>query len=301
MADNREFIINLVSNASMDVYCINKIASFTTQLPGNGIDLSNSSSSSSSSLLSNDKGGFWEVALLEISFPSKFKNIVEGRFRYTSPTLGDAIGNTVELFVKPGLYTSVSDILDDIYRQLEPIVSADGGTTSLKKALFWYEIDEITHSVSIKMVNKGTQLSLLSSDLRSILGFSLDTGMHGIVHKNNDDDGWIKAEYSMDIRRLHNMMVYSEIIEHQVIGDVLAPLLRSIPLVSKMKGAETSNTDVSQVTKTFAIPLQFKKVLLKSFHSIRIELYAENGELVPFLDIGRTALTLIFRYNTPHH
>ena len=60
-----EFTLELVSNASMDIYPNNTLASFTNFLP-HEINLR----------------GSWEVALLDISYPSRFKNIIDGRVFY---------------------------------------------------------------------------------------------------------------------------------------------------------------------------------------------------------------------------
>ena len=57
-----EFTVNLVSNASMEIYPDNKLSTFTTQLPGHGLELP-----------PKTNGGYWEMALLELSFPSKLK------------------------------------------------------------------------------------------------------------------------------------------------------------------------------------------------------------------------------------
>ena len=60
------FTLNLISNASMETYEQNTLARFTNLLP-NVIEL-------------NKSMGTWQVALLEISWPSTIKNITDGRF-----------------------------------------------------------------------------------------------------------------------------------------------------------------------------------------------------------------------------
>ena len=60
-----EFTLELVSNASMDIYPNNTLASFTNFLP-HEINLR----------------GSWEIALLDICYPARFKNIVDGRVYY---------------------------------------------------------------------------------------------------------------------------------------------------------------------------------------------------------------------------
>ena len=57
------FTINLISNASMQVFPANTLAQFTTLLP-HRIELA----------------GDWEVAILEVSWPAKVKNITSAAF-----------------------------------------------------------------------------------------------------------------------------------------------------------------------------------------------------------------------------
>ena len=59
----QNFTINLVSNASMDVFPANTMARFRTLLP-NKVELT----------------GDWEVALLEVSWPGKVKNVTNASF-----------------------------------------------------------------------------------------------------------------------------------------------------------------------------------------------------------------------------
>ena len=59
----QNFTINLVTNASMDVFPADTMAQFTTLLPNN-LELT----------------GDWEVALLEVSLPGKVKNITNASF-----------------------------------------------------------------------------------------------------------------------------------------------------------------------------------------------------------------------------
>ena len=111
------------------------------------------------------------------------------------------------------------------------------------------------------------------------------------------NDGWVSGDYAPDFQKLHTALVYTDIIEHQIIGDTMAPLLRLIPLAGKMRNNEIAGSENTQVVKTFTVPLQFKKVQVNAFHSIQLDIYGENGELIPFVDSGRTSATLLFRYN----
>jgi len=168
--------------------------------------------------------------------------------------------------------------------------------------LFDYQQNPVTDKWEIKSTDPGAHLSLLGADLRATLGFDYERGVNGIAQNSKaaiNNDGWVRADYPSDIQRLHIMMVYTNIIEHQIIGDTVPPppLLRVIPLTTKKKFFALSGMESSQISKVFTHPLQYKRVQVNTFHSITIDLYAENGLLIPFTGVGRTSLTLLFRYN----
>ena len=65
---------------------------------------------------------------------------------------------------------------------------------------------------------------------------------------------------SCDIIRIHSLMVYSDIIEYNVVGDTKTLLLRCIPFNSKVKNGDIMNTG-QYIKYQFFTNLQFKKLL----------------------------------------
>ena len=92
------FTINLVSNASTETYPGNSMASFTNLLP-KPIDL-------------NKTFGTWQVLLLEISWPAKFKNVTHG---FIEPHMGETDSSSDgEEPIEP---TSAEELFTDIGRR----------------------------------------------------------------------------------------------------------------------------------------------------------------------------------------
>ena len=89
------------------------------------------------------------------------------------------------------------------------------------------------------------------------------------------------------------MMVYVDLIEHEFVGDVKAPLLRWVPMVTKYRNSELYMGQ-NVIMKSFETPL-YKRVIKRSFHSISIQLRSQDGELLPFVPVGAARLTLHFR------
>ena len=85
---------------------------------------------------------------------------------------------------------------------------------------------------------------------------------------------------------LTSFNVYTDIIQHGLVGDTQAPLLKVVHVPSESKYRE-------QVCQAYDNP-EFKPLLNNEFSSIRIWICDDAGEIVPF-KFGRTRLTLLFR------
>ena len=257
MTSTQNFIVELVSNASMDVYPANTIASFTNFLPEQ-INLE----------------GDWEVALLEVSYPNLYHNITDGRFRYKH---NDNDTDLEIMEIPPGLYNSLSDIL----ASMREVAEKKGKLITL-----WWDVNNRTQKVEIVLPFGSSGLNIISPDLAHILGFPMSFLLMGV--------GPHFSHYPIDILRIHSVMIYTDIIEHGIVGDTKAPLLRSFPFISKLKNSQLVTLQFMNY-QTFTNP-QFKRILKHSFHSIAIDMRTTTtGELIPFVAVGFTRLTLMFR------
>lgn len=251
--------IELVSNASLKVYPDNSLSSFVNFLPEQ-----------------LNFEGEWEVALSEISFPVLYQNVTVGKFRYKS----DYDDTDVEpMYLEPGIYTSLQELLWAMIQKIQERKGVDFDP-------FWFEIDERTQKVEFKLPNEGSNLIISSLDLAHILGYNSGAWLRS--------KGPHYSSFVCDILRIHSLMIYTDIIEYNIIGDTKAPLLRCFPLMSKLKEGSSITPSHFMNYQTFQ-NLQYKKLLKNSFHSVQVELRDDKGELLPFLSIGITRLTLVFR------
>ena len=86
------FTIELVSNASGEIFPDNTLSSFTNFLPKQVI-----------------LEGQWEVAISEKSYPSMYQNITQGKLNFFDKKLSKP---TSTYSIEPGLYTSITDIVE---------------------------------------------------------------------------------------------------------------------------------------------------------------------------------------------
>ena len=194
------FIIDLVSNASTDIYPSNSLSSFTNFLPDQ-INLE----------------GDWEVALLEASHPTLYYNISDGRFRYKQ---NENDNDMTLLQIPAGMYHSLNDILGAMRQSAR-------ASSSMKEIDFKWRINSISQRVEISLPNAGAGLDVKSPDLAHILGFPMSVLLLG--------KGPHISQYPIDIVRIHSLMIYTDIIEHGIVGNTKVPLLRSFPFLTKMR------------------------------------------------------------------
>ena len=273
--------IQLVSNASMRLHPENSLSSFINFLPEQiALD------------------GEWEVALSEIIFPSTIHNVVDGTFQIIMPTKYTGEGSYEELMkpcsIPKRYYRNVGEIIDtmngvmvdQVWRQ--SLANSGYSTTLYELGSIGYKVDGSGFMSIVLPELKDSPTSpiflSLGKSLANIFGFT----------ENQRIDKENIGKYPVDIvGGRHCMYVYTDIVEYSILGDVKAPILRTIPLISKIRKHEACLAQTLNY-KSFD-HLLFKRVLMQSFHSIRVRLLDSLGNQIPFSDIGRTVLTLLFR------
>ena len=89
--------------------------------------------------------------------------------------------------------------------------------------------------------------------------------------------GQRKTEIAYDIVRIYSLMIYTDLIRYNFVGDTKAPLLRCFPLISKLKAGDIITTGQYMNYQTFS-NLRFRPLLKKSFHSIHIDVRDTSGK-----------------------
>lgn len=266
------FIIDLVSNGSMDIYKDNTIAAFTNLLPEH-IELD----------------GKWEVALLEVSYPSLFNNITDGEFLYVDTI---KFPDGIKCKIHPGMYHSV----DDVSFAMIQAVKVYTKDSSLEDKDLWELFLLVQNRKCLFKTSDHCAIVLLSDDLSHIFGYEKFPSTINPMNKS-------LSKYPSDICRFHSVIAYVDIIEHAVIGDIRAPVLRSFPYGTKLK---SSNKVISYyaderirietyMTHLSFTDLQYRKLSKNSFNQISVMLRDQTGSLLPFIPIGFSRLTLSFR------
>ena len=144
--------------------------------------------------------------------------------------------------------------------------------------------------VVIMLANDTSGLAFCSTDLGHFFGNNVGNEF-GLLMIGK---GPHEPEFAYDIVRIHSLMIYSDLVEYNIVGDTKAPLLRWFPLISKLKGGNIITTGQYMNYQTFS-NLQFRPLLKNSFHSIHNDLRVTSGSKIPFVSVGITRLVLMFR------
>ena len=80
-----------------------------------------------------------------------------------------------------------------------------------------------------------------------------------------------EPEYAYKIVRIPSVMIYSDLVQYNIVGDTKAPLLRCFPFISKLTGGDIIITGQYMNYQTFS-NLQFRPLLKNFFHTIHIDL-----------------------------
>ena len=149
------FATELVSNGSGELFTDKTLSSFTIFLPEQ-VNLE----------------GQWEVAISEISHPSLYQNITEGYFKFFDKKFPKS---TSTHNLEPGLYTSITDIVEAVNTLIQD-------RNSHNQTCITFKVPRRTQKVVFMLANDSSGLAFCSTDLGHIFGNNV--GNHfGVVMK----------------------------------------------------------------------------------------------------------------------
>ena len=151
------------------------------------------------------------------------------------------------------------------------------------------KVSRRTQKVVIMLVNDTSGLAFCSTDLGNIFGNNVGNKFRVLMKGKGPHE----PQFAYDIVRIRSLMIYSDLVEENIVGDTKAPLLRCFPFISKLKGGDIITTGQYMSYQTFS-NLQFRPLLKNCFDSIHIDLRDTSGEKMPFVSVDITRLVLMF-------
>ena len=253
----------MVSNASGELFPDNTLSSSTNFLPEQV-----------------KFEGQWEVEISDISYPLLYQNITEGKFNFFEEKLSKS---TATYNLESGLYTSITYFVEAMNTLIKERNNHNETCITVK-------VSRRTQKVLIMVASDTSGLAFCSTDLGHIFGNNVGNEI-GVQMLGK---GPHEPEFAYDIVRIHSLMIYSDLVEYNIVEDTKAPVLRCFPFISKPQGEDTITTG-QYVNYHIFSNLQFRPLLKISFHSIHIDLRDTTGEKIPIVYVDITRPLLMFR------
>ena len=171
-------------------------------------------------------------------------------------------------------YSSVNEYVLSINRSLKESHVDKSSVDKSNEIEFWYELNG-----KVKVRLSPGYTVRLKREQAIVLGFiPFEDPAETYDVENTQETGTYKA----NLYRETNIHVYCDIVQPQIVGDKLIPLVAIVPY---QKTAETYETFYA-VENIHYVPIQ-----TKAFQNIKVHLRSSTGESIPF-QYGRAAITL---------
>lgn len=282
VAMSSSFYIVLPSNASMKIHPNNTLTDYTVELP-----------------YPVHLDGKYEVGLHSLEYTRSWNNIKKGENRIKISING--IG--LEIDIEEGFYASETDLIEMLNYFVEAaIIKREKTDDTIKKLTsemgagkyVYFDFDKRSRHVTL-FVAPHTSVAL-ASEIAAILGFEKKEFGHiseesismenyaKLLARPHEHTSHVAAEQVDYHRGLHMLYVYCDIVTGQIVGDVWANLIKTVPV-----GGEHGEN----VMKEYISP-QYIPVLTNQFSNITITIRDDTGEKISF-ERGRVTATLHFR------
>lgn len=276
------FYMLLPSNASMKVHPRNVLTEYTVELPY-PVHLE----------------GKYEVALRSFEYTQSWNNV-----REKDKILKFGInGHVHDVEIIEGFYDHETDIINIINDSIKASILSEASRSDDIKTylgavgagkLIYLSYEPISRHVSV--FSSANCWLKMSDNLASILGFT-DSNTVGSDAVTEDRGSYLRllkrekytqrrSPSQVDYHRgLHLLYVYCNIVSGQIVGDVFAPLLKTVGVT----GAKFGETIMKEYVNPEYIP-----VLTNQFSRVTVSIRDDTGEVIPF-NRGRVTAQLHFR------
>jgi len=209
----------------------------------------------------------YEVGLAEIHYPTSWRTMTQKQ-SYSFMIIKQPEYIPKDISIPQGYYQTMSELVKVINGTLLDHFANEGVEDKIKLA-------DVAATQKITLHTTRGMFIKFSDELCDVLGVERGQFLGDID----------QSPYRYDITRgFHSLFVYCNICEPQVVGDIFAPLLRTVGISGK-RG--------EHIMKTYGEP-HYVQVSTRQIDSIEINIKDDTGEFVPFM-FGKVVCKLHFR------
>ena len=166
-------------------------------------------------------------------------------------------------YLEPGLYHSITDFVVAINMLIQKRHNHTETSIAVK-------VSRRTQKPQIHLANERSGFAFFSTDL----GHNFRSNVANEVGVLLRGKGPNKPVFANDTVRLHPLMIYTDLIEYNNVGDTQAPLLRCFPFIPGLKSGDKITTGQYMNYQTFS-NVQKRQLLKNSFHGFHKDLRHE--------------------------
>ncbi|VDO13141.1 unnamed protein product [Brugia timori] len=279
------FYVTLPSNSSLHYYPDNTLAKYTTKLHRRII------------LDSTD----WEVALVEIQYPTLFETITDSKDMWIqySGKLPNGYYEMRKSILPQGIYDKEDSLAEKLNRELKDFeikfqkdmnrFIVQYNSADVENVLMSNSIGQLLGFCLPNILKTNEQFTLPVEASKFLISVNQVNHKHDTIKETSTEDTNMIAEAPYPPKLTHcsptHMYIYTDIIEPNLVGDCIAPLLRIVKVQK-----QTTDTNIST---SFSNPY-YLPVLKREFDTIEIHLRDDEGQLIPFIS-GKLNVRLHFR------
>ncbi len=269
---------------------------FYLTIPSNSYDFKTNTTSEFRVNLPNpiDLDGPWELALVGLQYPFSWNN-VKGGLHPVYPdnwiliTLAQPnpykYEHHIEVDIAPAYYSDVHSLIGAIRTALEdwrPLYGGKSMHSSFLPDHCQIMYDEISKRMQVKLDTKVIKGLICSKTIQSLLGFG---GRRSFAFIHRSKTGSYPPDLSDAFQTLY---LYCDLIQPQIVGDCLAPLLRTVPIAGSHGGT---------VGEVFLDP-HYLPLRCNTFDSIQISIKDDSNFPIKFY-FGKSIVKLHLRRKRP--
>ena len=146
------------------------------------------------------------------------------------------------------------------------------------------KVSRRTQIVDIYLASEGSGLAFFSTHLSHIFGRNVGDELRVMLRGK----GPHKPEFAYDF------MIYTDLIEYNIVGDTKTSLLRFFLFISKLQPGDNVTSGEYMSSQTLS-NLQVRSLLKNFFQSFDLDLRDTNGEKIPVVSVGITRFALMLR------
>ena len=172
--------------------------------------------------------------ILTINVP----NVTEGKFMFFDRKLSKSSEFD---YLEPGLYLSITDFVEAMNILIQERHNHNENCIKV-------EVSRRTQKVEIYLANKRSGLAFFSTDQGHIFGSIVGNEFREMLRGK----GPHKPEFAYDLVRIYSLMIYTDLIEYNIVGDTKTPLVRCFPFIAKLKSGDIMTTGQYMNYQTFS-------------------------------------------------